>query len=127
MNIRKLDLNKDYHIVEDWWKQRHWTPVAKEALSTIGYIVDDIAAMWLYLSVGSKLAWIGFPIANPNTTKEQRNDAIDLLFNTIHEYAKINGYDFIITTSNIPAVINRIEKIGYIKGDENVSHFWRKL
>lgn len=122
-----MNLDKDYHIVESWWKERNWTPIQKELLSKYGFIVNDVAAMWLYPFNGSKSCMVGFPISNPTSTKEDRDRSLDLLFKTISKVAKDMGYKYIMTHSNIKPVKDRLEKLNFFKTDENVDVYFGGL
>jgi hypothetical protein len=131
MDIRLFDLEKDYKIAENWWKERNWTIPPKEILSDTGFIVfvdnKPIGAMWLYPINGSKTCSTGFPISDPNSDKEIRNQSIDLLLETIQMTAKKMGYKYIWTTTGINAVAKRLEKHNYQKGDENITQYWGRL
>ena len=52
MNIRKVDLNRDYELIASWWRARTDTVPPRDILSDDGWIASndgiDIAAMWLF-------------------------------------------------------------------------------
>lgn len=129
--IRYLILEKDYSIVEAWWEARSWTPVSKDMLSSLGMMYTengkDLCAMWLYPVVDSNLMWVGFPIANPDSTKELRDRALANLFKEALQFAKNAGYKIVMTTSGLPHVQERLVSYGFIPGDESVTQYFARV
>lgn len=131
MNVRLFKKDKDYPIVLEWWNKYQQTPAPIEFLSDWGVIVNDdnkaICAIWFYPVVSVKFGFIMSPIANPDTTKEQRNIALNLCLETIHEIAKDLGYSTVMCWSNVGAFKARLETFGYLPGDQNCTHYWGGL
>lgn len=131
MEVRLFKKDKDYPIVLEWWNKYQQTPAPIEFLSDWGVIVSEngkpICAIWFYPIVSVKFGLIKSPIANPDTTKEERNMALNLCLNTIHEIAKDLGYTHVLCPSNVEAFKTRLTSIGYVAGDENCTHFWGGL
>jgi len=132
MNIRKFDKTNEYNKVLNWWKAREMEPVPQDFLSPVGFIVSndkqsDIAAAWLYFTPGTKFCQIRFPITNRKSSKEERKEALDMLFESLHDVAKGIGCDYMHVTTNCPPLELRLEKTGYIKTDEKCNHYWGRL
>lgn len=126
MNCRKVT-RKDLPIIQQWWKQRLDINFNLEILSDFGYMVDNNAALFLYPVMGSKVAWLGWPISNPETSKEDRDKALNCLFDIIHKEAKELGFKYIWTTSGVSPVQERLVKQNYVVGDTNINQYWRQL
>lgn len=131
MTIRLFKKDHDYNIALSWWTQRQQVPAPIEFLSDYGVIVEDsgkaICVLWFYPILSAKFGLIKSPLANPDTTKEQRNEALNLCLSTIHQIAKDLGYTHVLCPSNVEVFQNRLESFGYIKGDEDSIHYWGVL
>lgn len=131
MDIRLLDLNKDYETLSSWWTQRNHVIITKDFLSDYGVLASkngkDLAAMWLYPVVSTKWCMVRFPIANPDTTKAERDAAMDLIINTLHLISKDMGYKYMFCTTNHPGLIKRLKSFGFVGDSENCINFWGGL
>lgn len=131
MEVRLFKKKEDYPILLEWWKARGQNPGSIDFLSDWGVIVSDgqkpVAALWLYPMVSTKLGMIMSPISNPDTTKEQRDIALNICLNTIHEIAKDLGHTTIMGWTNVPPFEKRLESHGYTPGDKNCTHYWGGL
>ena len=129
MNCKKYDENQHYKLIESWWIEREGAAPQPDMLSHYGWISffnqRPIAALWLYPILGSKVAWVGWPIANPDSGKLERNLALDTVFDKIENTAKEMGYKYIWTTSGVNPVQNRLKERGYKQGDSNITQYWK--
>jgi hypothetical protein len=131
MEFRLFDLNSDYEIIQSWASARNLEKVTKTRLSEYGLMVsvngEDIAACFLFPFKGSEWCMFEFLIANPKTTKEQRQEATQLLFLELCKMAQNMGYKEIFTTSHLDTVSNELTKLGFIKSNIEVNHFIGRL
>lgn len=126
MEVSKIQ-SKDIASLKSWWEERSGIEFNPEVLSSFGYIVPDVAALYLYPIMGSQVCWVGWPISNPKSSKEDRDKALDLLFDIIHKEAKDLGFKYVWTTSGVKPVQDRLAKHQYIPGDININQYWRIL
>jgi hypothetical protein len=128
MTARLFNFDKDYQTVTKWWTERNHIQIKKDFLSDYGVMVSkdgkDLAAMWLYPMITTAYCMVRFPITNPETTKLERNEALDLVFANLHGMTKDLGYKYLFCTTNHPSLIKRLEKYQYTKDAENCVHFW---
>lgn len=96
MNIRKIDLNKDYEILTNWLLLHNKPIINKELLSDSGFIIDDIVAGFLY-KTNSAVCIVENFISNPISDKNDRRIAINTLFETIIKEAKNLNFQFMFT------------------------------
>lgn len=123
----RLYKESDYLTLVEWWIDQKWNNILlPEMLPKTGLIEDGVCAMFLYKS-DSSIAWIGFPIANPKSDKNVRNQALNDIINGLIELGKEDGYKQIFTTSNIPKLIDRYKNLGFGVGDENVLQLIKKV
>lgn len=131
MKLKQVDLNSDYELLCSWWNKRNFPIMPKEALTDYGYMVSnedsDIAAVWLYPVVSSKLCWFGFFISNSDISSEIRNEAMDFLVAGIENKARDMGYDIIMTVSGVDQVQKRLEKNNYSIGQKNSIEYLKGL
>lgn len=125
---RLFDYEKDYKTVSAFWEERNQLVIKKDFLSDYGVVVEEngkmLAVMWLYPMLSTKWAMIRFPITNPQTTKEERDLALDLVFDNLHGIAKDMGYNYLFCTTNHPALIARLQKYNYTQDASDCVHFW---
>lgn len=128
MKVDLFNLDKDYNIVEKWWKDHSMDPVPKEVLTKFGFMAYNekypIAAYWLFPIIGSELCMHLFFISNPDSTKEERDEALDLLMYTVHGAAKDMGFTKLMTTTSLKTIEDRLLKHNYMLGDTNNKQFW---
>jgi len=123
MKIRLIDLKQDKEVIDMWCEQRHMRTLPNDYLSKFGFLVSkdtkNIAVCWLYPFMNTKRCMIDCMISNPNTTKQERSDAIDLLFMTIFLTAKDMGYEHITCTTTNQNIINKLLDLNFIKDDNH--------
>lgn len=131
MNVRIFNKNTDYVITEGWWNERQQTPAPIEFLSDYGVIAFEeekpICAIWFYPILSAKFGLIKGPVTNPDTTKEQRSNALNSSMDVLHIIAKDLGYTHVLCPSNVDAFKDRLKSFGYVEGDKDCIHFWGGL
>lgn len=122
-----MNLETDKYIVDDWCKQRDMQALPNDYLSKYGFLVSknskDIAACWLYPFINTKRCMIDCMIANPDTTKEERNDAIDLLLTTIFLTAKDMQYRYITCNTSYKTIKNKLLNLNFVE-DKNLHNYF---
>ena len=117
--------------VKRWWAERERVPFSDSLASDYGYMAysenNPVAAMFLYPTKGSSVCMIGWPITDPNTTKEERNLALNELFDKIHKEARLMGYKLVWSFSGVEPVQNRMIELGYVIGDQNINQYFKGL
>lgn len=111
VKIRKFK-PEDYGQLASWAADRDVSLPPLDALSTIGLIVDDVAAGFLYFTNSSIALLEGF-IANPKTDKNDRDSAVNWITLNLIELAKSNGVKILKCDTKIETVINRAYNFGF--------------
>ena len=93
MEIKLMNLEQDKEIIDTWCKERQLDIIPMDYLSKYGFLVSSetqkpLCAGWLFLFTDCKRCTFACIISNPNTTKEERNEALNLLFTTMILSAK---------------------------------------
>ena len=120
-----------YHLIRNelyekqltsWFKQWNIPESIKETLPETGFIVDGIAAIFLY-ETNSKMCFIECLIRDKEATEEVSNKAIDLLIKHVLRYAKEQNYKFIMSNTKYDRVVEIAEKHGFKTDKSNYKSF----
>ncbi len=113
MQARKYEPS-DFPTIEVWGAQ--WGSEYKEhQFPKVGFIVDGIAAVFLYQS-DSSCCWLENMISNKEAPKEKKAVAVDLLIQAVLQEASDLGFKIAYaTTDNVPLVLKLKEYGGMIK------------
>lgn len=109
--IRKYT-GRDYDLVAGWCKKRGRPLPSPDALSDLGFIVDDRVAGWLYLT-NSNVAMVENIIANPNSVPSLRRHSLKVLCGLLVDTALSLGYTNIFGISNHPSVQKICREMGF--------------
>lgn len=102
MKLRSVQLSDS--TLSNVWRIARGVPVVPEgALPPTGYVAcrEDgfpLAAMWLYLS-NSKLAYLAWPVTNPEAGVREASEALKLLFAQLCLTALDAGATYVVATS----------------------------
>jgi len=84
----------------------------------------DLFALMVFEPMNSNTAWIGFPLKNPDSTKEEREGGLTYLLEESTHYLKNKGYNFIWTTSATPPVVEALKEANFKEGDTNINQYY---
>lgn len=110
MNIR-LYTPTDLIDINTWYYKRKLPVVPENLLPKTGFIVPGIGAAFLYRTDGGIALCEGF-ITNPDTTREERIEARDLIMSELLHEAAHQGFKTAIAISNNFMVHDVCEKFG---------------
>jgi hypothetical protein len=106
--------NKELHWEQvSKWLSNHNSHIDEQYLSPIGLIIPDHCASFLILT-NTSLAMIEPTIANTALDYIVRNEALNILGDTMWKLAIEYGVKKIIGTSHLPAIISRAKQHGFI-------------
>lgn len=128
MRIFRDIVDKDYKDIIEWWKDWGFPVMTKNSLSRNGYIVEEdgnnICACWLFFTSNSLFCTMAYPICNKKVDYKSRCKALDFLLEEIKSIAIKNNNPIIFTTVERGHLKSRLEKHGFLKGDESVDQFF---
>tara|TARA_B110000908_G_C9903489_1_gene292076 strand:- start:129 stop:542 length:414 start_codon:yes stop_codon:yes gene_type:complete len=100
MEVNRFNKETDYEEICSWWKSWGMPIHAKEVLSETGIIISkdgvNICSSFIY-STDSYICFFEFAVINKNTTKEQREGALEKLGDTLLLTAKEMGFKLAMT------------------------------
>lgn len=117
---------EDYATLCEWWKSKDFTPPPEELLPATGYVCNEIAAGFLYLT-NSPIAWAEWIVGNPEVDKEARSIALDELINHVCCAAKKAGSIVVFSSSNNAHFMKRLTTLGFVVGDTDTAQLFRRL
>ena len=130
VRARKFDLSKDYDILEKWWRGHGSFPPEPEHLAPMGIVVEvdqkPICAGFLY-NTDSKICVFEFVVSDPDASKEDRCNSLNLLIDRIQRLARELEYSLIYTSINIEAYIRKLKDAGFVEADKNQTHMFYKI
>ena len=96
MEVKKFNKQTDYEEICEWWKSWKLPVHPKEILSENGITISkegvNICTSFIY-STDSYICFFEFAIMNRNTTREQREGALERLGEELLLKAKSMGYN----------------------------------
>lgn len=128
MKARRLT-EKDHPVVKSWWEAHKWPAISRDLLPETGIIVESdrpIVAGWVY-KTDSKMGWLEWIISNPETTKEERSQALDELLQVALSEARDLGLTVLFGALSHAGLIDRYKKHGFSETDTNVTLLIRNL
>lgn len=111
MMVRRYQ-EKDYEMIERWAKDRNIKMPPHSWFPKRGWVVDDVAAMFMF-KTDSKLGFIDHFITNPKATEDHRLQATDLLMKSLEDEAEKIGLTDLVGVSNIFKVQALSARYGY--------------
>jgi len=128
MNHREFT-DKDYWQYVEWLLSRGREAPAQDELSHKGYVVfdkdQDIAIGFMIDS--NKSCVLGHFASNPEIENKDRGEAVDYLLDLLVEKAKASGYRYVMMSTNLPRLMQRLEERDFMIFEENMTHLGRVL
>lgn len=101
-----------YLMLEKWLDSKGLVIPPKSFFSDCGFCINNIAIGFLF-KTNSKQAYIDHVAADPNSSYEDRQLALDFLYKHIEKIALDEGYEIITGLARLPTMKTRFEDNGY--------------
>ena len=124
MQIVKFDPKLHWNIVKEWWDSLggDWKPVPMGLLPEDGYVAfyegNPVAAMFIYFSSNSKMAFLAWPISDRNANSTVRAACLMQLDKAIQDLAISKGAVGIFASAPTEHVANLYKKFGYVETEK---------
>lgn len=112
-------------MINDWVSQWEQAPLKSSHLPKRGFLVDDVACIFL-IKTDCQVGLIDFFISNPKTTEEVRKQAFDLLWPMLENEARKLKLQKLIASTPVIKVMGLAMHYGMI-GDPEPYYFFRKI
>lgn len=100
-------------MLEAWCKARGFPPVPKVCLPKVGALSPGIAVGFLY-QTDSAFAVLDTFIANPQTTAEQRSEALAAITSELINKAKMLGFKFLKAETKATTIEALARRHGFV-------------
>lgn len=116
MKIRNIDLDTDFKVLCNWLTDHNKPLISKDLYPPTGFMIQDekmdLVAGFLY-KTDSKLCVVENFISNPIIAKDQRREAITLLFKTIIQKAQNDGFKIMFTSAILDSLIKQLNDLDF--------------
>ena len=121
-----------YEIICGWWKAYGWPIPQENILSKRRYICfigeKPMCAGFLYKDESSAFGLMDFIVCNPDSTKEDRAQAIAELVAHIESVAKEIGIKALLTISVTEKLTHKLQDLGYYRTQEtHLAHLIKNI
>lgn len=113
---------ENHATLAQWWIHHGWPVMPEDHLPPTGVVIwndsTPLAAGFIY-KTNSKFALFEWVVSNPQSTKSERSEALDLLFKSINTLAKELEISTLFSTTSHKGLIERYKQNGFTVGDPN--------
>jgi hypothetical protein len=123
---------KTIELLQLWWKDKTHANLGTDVMTDFGFICFNsedrpIVAIFLYPVAGCQMAMIGFPIANPNVFRDERQEALSLLVAGVEKEAKRMQYTYLVSYAGSKGAGELFNRENYKVADQSVTQFVKRL
>lgn len=104
-------------MLEKWMKDRGTNAPPEDHLSDRGFLVPDIACIFLYKTF-SNLAYLDYFLSNPLIIEDLRLEAFKVGMDEVKKEAKQSGITRLICYTSLPAVVAAASLFGFAHNEE---------
>ncbi len=128
--VEPLDLDEKYPTYSKWWKDWGWQAFPAVCLPQEGVRIThegkDVCAVFIY-TTQTPIYWIENYISDKECPREIRDEALNLLIDEALKKAKEMGGMLAMSAVNSSSLKKRLENKKFMKTDENLTGFIRRL
>lgn len=126
MKVERFNPEKHYEAAKAYWTAHSWPVMPLTALPRLGLTVakeggEPLCFGWLYRT-DSSFAWLEWVVADKESDKLERGEALDLLISSLTTEARKLGHTIIFTTVKHPKLIERYKAHGFIETDKDMTN-----
>lgn len=131
MKVKLIRTETFYDTMKVWWLGQGFPIVSPSMLPETTFVCYNEKGVPTYsmcfYNTDSNLCWVGWQLANPEISKEDKKGCFRFLFEEVEKYSKEVGYQVMFTTSRTPAVEGTLLDLDYSIGDTNVNHYIKNI
>lgn len=128
--MRAETFTAEHHpLLASWWEGHGWPVIPMSTLPTRGLLVGETqpaVAGFLYIT-DSDVGIMEWIVSDPKSSIFERSKALDVLIEELCSLAKESGCRLLLTFLKHKGLMKRVEKIGFIQTDAEMTHFGREL
>lgn len=128
--VKQID-DELYDVICGWWRDHGWPVLPKELLPKHGYIVvldgRPVIAGFLYKDVTASFGMIEWIVADPKSTRDDRDKCFPSLIEKLLSSATECGVKLLVTTAIHKSLIGRLEKSGFVIDYDGITQLCKQL
>ena len=127
-NLRLIDKEKDYPMLEAWWRVHGFPAVPCAILPPLGVIHNETAAAWLYMdNGGSGVAMLEWMVTDPTAKPKEAARSLMEVSRFLQSEAKRMEYHTVLTTCRQAGLARLLTRTGFIQTDSQMIHLVASL
>ena len=126
MGVQVFNAEDHGEMIKSWWMSRG-VDFDISILPSTGFIVDEIAAGWIYLDVESKVGWLAWTIADKHAPFIKRGKAVEEVTRLLEELAKEANVKFIMASTENKSLGKLYSKAGFIVAEEGKTDYIKRV
>lgn len=131
LRVRRFDSSRDYDDVQSWWISHGAKFLPKKYLPKVGFIgekddglnIKKLASCFLYKDSLAQFGFLTWVCINPESEKEDRNQAIELVIQSCLDESKKVGVDVIFTCTSHIQLQERFKTFNFRPTNQNSQEF----
>lgn len=112
--------------VQGWYHEHGLGDMPYRTYPDTGYIIPNLAAMWVYDAANAPMSFFAYHIINPKKVAMGLK-ALEDITEFAEEIARVGGSKFIFQSLQHSALKNIADLKNYTKGDTNITHYWKEV
>ena len=133
---RTLDVrfyeDADYEVINQWWNDNNSSDFfPRDYLDDVTGIIIELdgepACACFMFAASKKVSWMEFVVCDPEIRREDREMVLDGMIKSGTNWAKLNGFGLVISTTEYDTQLKRLESNGYLPIGRPHTHTFRRL
>lgn len=120
----------DVAMIQSWWKEHHNNYFDPDLIPPTAYIVEQNKEPVGFFSMHNMqcaVCYFGYPMVNPNITKEERGSVVDYMIECSKIWAVQTNHKYVYISTKGEKMLSRLEQKGFISGDSECKHMFCKV
>lgn len=127
MKTRRIE-ESDLPELMLWYRGHGWgKDVTPDIFPSVGFMVDDHAALWFYEDKDGKLGWVAYQVTNPRKNIAMAFRALHLLYDRSEQEAVQNGLVILKQTVSHSSLKKLALQHNYIVTEDNLTSFVKRV
>lgn len=128
MKTREINKESDMGTLLDWYQGHGWSDaVTANIFPELGFIVDDHAAVWLYVEKNNVMGWMAWQVVNPRKNMAMAFRALKFLYDRVDDEAHRLGLQMIKQTVSHSSLKKLALSHNYLEAEANLTSYVKAI
>lgn len=114
-------------MIKSWWASRNVPDFDLDILPANGFVVDGIAAGWIYFDLEGKIGWLAWNIADKNAPALQRGKAVAKVVELLEELARKSEVKLIMASTENQSLGRLYSRLGFNVAEEGKTDYMKGI